>query len=290
MEAGNGKESYQKATADWLWLRYPLDASARNRRLERRALSQLSKRKELRVLDLGSGAGANMGYYHSLLPASTQWWLLERDKALLMQLPKFIEWLSKKEGDAIPQRFYPVKADFLNPDCPIYSHSFDLVLANAVFDLLSAEQFQRLLQLFRQAWAERSPVFLFTLNLDQGLEFSPADEDTAQWCQSYEGHMHRLQYFGRAMAAYCGGWMEKLFRENGFKVESGPSNWEIAPWQREVLLAKLGFFEKAMAEFIGADARQRYLFQRWLARKRHQACRRELSLFVPHRDFLARIV
>jgi hypothetical protein len=183
-----------------------------------------------------------------------------------------------------------VLGDFLDPHCPIYKRSFDLVVANAVFDLLSANQFQGLLRLFRQAWGENSPLFLFTINLDQGTLFYPVDRETERWCQSYEEHMQRPQYFGRAMAARCADRMGKLFLENGFKVESGPSPWEVSPMQREILLAKLDFFEKSITQLIGMNTWQRNLFQRWLEKKRYQACNQELSLSVPHRDFLAKML
>lgn len=289
MNTNHLQESYQKAHFDWLSLRYPLDATARNRHLEVQALSQLSAGEALRVLDLGAGAGANIGYYRRLLPSATQWWLVERDAALLKQLPRFIEGMGEEGGNIIPKAIHPLRGNFLDPDCPVYSHSFDLVLANAVFDLLSVNQFQRLLQLFRRAWGKHSPLFLFTLNLDQGLRFNPTDKENEYWCRRYEEHMHRPQNFGRAMAAHCGQWMERLFLENGFKVESGSSAWEISPQQTEVLLAKLDFFEKAMTELMGTDTRQWNLFQQWLDQKRQQARQQELSLLVPHRDVLARM-
>ncbi|KFI22192.1 class I SAM-dependent methyltransferase [Nitrosococcus oceani] len=285
INSNNLKGSYQKAHFDWLRLRYQLDAAARDQSLESQALTQLSKREQLRVLDLGAGAGANICYYARLLPSSTQWWMVERDSELLKRIPQFIiEFLGEKINTV-----HPLKDDFLAPDCPIYKTSFDLVVANAVFDLLSADQFQGLLQLFRQAWEEESPLFLFTLNLDRGIRFYPTDKETERWCRRYEFHMHRSQHFGRAMAAHCGGEMEKLFLENGFNVNSASSAWDILPLQEEALLAKLDFFEKAMAESISPRSQQWYLFQRWLRRKRYQARRRKLSLHVPHRDFLARI-
>ncbi|QBQ55640.1 class I SAM-dependent methyltransferase [Nitrosococcus wardiae] len=290
MNTNHLQKSYQKAHIDWLLLRYPLDATARNRHLEAQALSQLSAGERLRVLDLGAGAGANVGYYCRLLPPPAQWWLVERDAGLLKQLPRFVKGVGEEEGNnIIPKAIHPVRGNFLDPNCPIYSHSFELVLANAVFDLLSADQFQRLLQLFRQAWGKPFPLFLFTLNLDRGLCFDPTDKETEYWCRRYEEHMHRPQHFGRAMAAHCGQWMEELFLEHGFKVESGPSVWEISPLQTGALLAKLDFFEKAMTAWMGTDTRQRNSFQQWLAQKRQQAYQQELSLLVPHRDVLARM-
>ncbi|ADJ27880.1 class I SAM-dependent methyltransferase [Nitrosococcus watsonii] len=285
IHSNNPKGSYQKAHFDWLRLRYQLDGAARDRSLEAQALTQLSKGEQLRVLDLGAGAGANLCYYAHLLPSSTQWWLVERDSELLGQFPQFIIDFLGEEINTV----HPLADDFLAPDCPIYKSSFDLVLANAVFDLLSASQFQRLLQLFRQAWAEKSPLFLFTLNLDRGIRFYPTDKETEHWCCRYESLMHRPQHFGQAMAAHCGREMEKLFLENGFNVNSASSAWNILPLQKEALLAKLDFFEKAMAESIRPHSQQWDLFQRWLGGKRYQVYQQEISLHVPHRDFLARI-
>jgi SAM-dependent methyltransferase len=234
---------YQKASFDWLRLRYGLDAAARHRPLQFWALDPLRKRPNLRVLDLGAGAGANFYYYSRLLPASAKWWLVERDAELLAKLPQFIGGMRKAPAHTRLSNliYHPLPYDFLASDCPIYRCSFDLVLANAVFDLLSVHQFRELLARFRQAWEASPPVFLFTLNLDQGVQFYPEDQTTRYWCRRYEEHMQRPQHFGRAMGATCALQMEALFREQGFKVKSAPSPWCISPLQARALHAKLDF-------------------------------------------------
>ena len=68
---------------DWLALRGPADARARNPALAARLGAHFAGRGKLRVLDLGAGSGANLRATAGLIDASQHWVLADNDAALL---------------------------------------------------------------------------------------------------------------------------------------------------------------------------------------------------------------
>src|SRR3954470_15086314 len=72
------------ALAQWLALREPHDASSRSEPLTRLIGDRLSGREPLRILDLATGAGANIRFLVPRLPARRQQWLaVDRSEMLL---------------------------------------------------------------------------------------------------------------------------------------------------------------------------------------------------------------
>ena len=73
-------------SADWLALREPADRAARSLRLSRLVAERLAGHEPVRVLDLGTGTGANLRFLAEQFPAPQQWTLVDRDAALLRQV------------------------------------------------------------------------------------------------------------------------------------------------------------------------------------------------------------
>ena len=72
--------------ADWLALREPADRAARSTRLARLTDERLAGHDPLRVLDLGTGTGANLRFLAEHLTGAQQWTLVDRDAVLLRQV------------------------------------------------------------------------------------------------------------------------------------------------------------------------------------------------------------
>ena len=74
-------------SADWLGLREPFDATARDRAL---AGSMALTQKPCHVLDLGAGTGANVRYLAPLLGGEQIWTLIDHDAGLLERVPEIL--------------------------------------------------------------------------------------------------------------------------------------------------------------------------------------------------------
>src|SRR5579864_6067408 len=71
----------------WLALREVADVLARSSRLTRLIAQTFPDDVELPVLDIATGTGANMRYLAEHLPPRQHWVLVDRDPALLAELP-----------------------------------------------------------------------------------------------------------------------------------------------------------------------------------------------------------
>ncbi|WP_428267410.1 class I SAM-dependent methyltransferase [Haliangium sp.] len=284
---------------EWLLLRFNADQAARASEIEQQARARASARAPLKVLDLGAGAGANLLYLAPRLPATDQAWVLvDRDAALVERVRTCFDRMSAKVAAAVAddlvsfgdQRvtYQARTGDFLAATDPIWEQPWDLVVANAVFDMLSREQVDAFFALAAERWAGRRPTLYFTINLDHQLRFIPAHPDDDQVRAMFHGHMRRQQYYGRALGPDSAEAVTDLARVHGFTVTSGSSPWRIPADAGAMLHANLDFIERAADEMItdGADGIDRDPFARWLSARRESIERAELSLEVGHRDLL----
>ncbi len=70
-------------SADWLALREPVDALARNQELTAQLIAWRRQPGFLSVLDLGSGTGANLRFLAPWLSDQQYWRLVDADPILL---------------------------------------------------------------------------------------------------------------------------------------------------------------------------------------------------------------
>ncbi|ACY18018.1 class I SAM-dependent methyltransferase [Haliangium ochraceum] len=298
--------AFVPAEYEWLLLRFDADAAARDAALFERVSAAVAGHSPLRVLDLGAGAGANLLHLAPRLPASVQHWTaVDRDAALVGRMAAGLEHMSehlRARGDEVEchgrslrfgdrrVRYRTLTGDFLDPDDAIYHESWDLVVANAVFDLLSAAQFARFLELAKQRWCERLPPMYFTINLDIGLAFEPAHPLDDAVRAHFHAHMQRPQYFGRALGADCARELVRIAEDAGMVVETGASPWRIGAEERAALRANFDFFDSAVRELIAAGSASLAPedFARWLDERRAQIDAGELSLTVEHQDLWCR--
>ena len=67
---------------EWLDLREAADRRARSREIANAVAARFALRDELRIVDLGSGTGANLRATASLLPNRQAWTLVDNDPEL----------------------------------------------------------------------------------------------------------------------------------------------------------------------------------------------------------------
>ncbi|GAB4560223.1 MAG: hypothetical protein Tsb0020_06740 [Haliangiales bacterium] len=294
---------------NWLLLRFSADRQARASALGEALQRALTGAKQpLQILDLGAGAGANLLHLAPRLPAQAQsWTLIDRDAALVERVRACFAHMSEHlPGLSLPGRgpdasdadqlyfddrridYRAHTGDFLSPESPIYQQTFDLVSANAVFDLLTADQLDAFFQLAVAKWADSRPLMYFTINLDHTLRFAPARADDDLVRALFHAHMQRPQPPGRSLGPDSAAKLADLARAHGLRVTQGSSGWHIASDAKAMLHKNLDFIDGAVHELIagGATELSAAAFDAWLAERRQAIEHGQLSLEVGHQDFL----
>ena len=144
---------------DWLAERYSFDVEARNNTIEQAAIDYLHTDQPVVIVDVGAGTGSNCLYFLDKLQQDQSWIFIEKDQslapALLNRLTEYASFhkysWSLKDGVyemLTPQKkvtFKIISDTFFKIDQIVDLTSVDLIMANAVFDLLSKVQISQFL-------------------------------------------------------------------------------------------------------------------------------------------------
>lgn len=279
----------ERFDADWLALREPFDAAAREHaaRLLRSLAAQRPASGPWRVIDLGCGTGANLRWLAPRLGGPQQWLVVDRDGELLRRwsdrpgfhsLPGGV--LQRDDpGDAV--QVLRRQAD-LNVDLEqLPWHAAHLVTASALLDLAGEAWLRRLATL---ATASRTAL-LFALNVDGRHVWRPADADDAFVAGQFAAHQGRDKGLGPALGARAAHVLADLLRAQGWRVQLARSDWWIESEAHRGALMLRTMAEglaKAAAEQAPKDALRVHA---WCRRRLTQAT--QSSLRVGHVDLLA---
>ncbi|HXR87831.1 MAG TPA: class I SAM-dependent methyltransferase [Stellaceae bacterium] len=279
---------------DWLKLRESADLAARSPTLARRFAAALPARRPLRLIDLGSGTGANT---RALLPRITgdqDWRLIDRDRELLVaQAEEFTLW-ARRQGypitagggrariEAQPAH-WEIEAMPLDLDhdlATLGEAEFDGITAASFFDLVSREWLERFIALL----VEHPAPFLAVLNVDGRREWQPQLADDALVAEAFAAHQRRVKDFGAALGSAAPDVMDALLQQAGFHVERAATDWRLAP-RDAALLAALIAGEAAAAREAAPEAAVR--IDAWEQRRGGLLGENKLALIIGHCDLLA---
>lgn len=281
-------------SGDWLTLREPVDHVARSRRLESRLTAWLARRRTeshpLQVLDLGCGHGSNLRHLAPRLSGAQHWHLVDLDGELLT-----------RAGDNPPSHpgltydcHQADLAELSNLDVP----SPDLVTASALFDLVSAEWIERLVDRCQQ-W-QAAALLVLTVNgqrgfLDQDgrpcqieeVGGTPAEQRDIRMQDLFNQHQRQAKGLGPALGPDAIVELERCFQAAGFQVLVAASDWQLKV--DDEMTSQLGpvlldGWRKAALE-VAPD--EQALIDRWHADRCRELRAGTLGLRIGHSDLLA---
>lgn len=243
----------ERFDADWLALREPFDAAARegSARLLRPLLVRRPADGPWRVIDLGCGTGANLRWLAPRLGGVQQWLVVDRDTALLRRWgaqPGFQQrpgGVLQRRDPAAEVQVQRRQAD-LNTDLErLPWQAAHLVTASALLDLAGEAWLRRLAAL---ATASRTAL-LFALNVDGRHVWRPADRNDAWVARRFAEHQGRDKGLGPALGPHAAHTLAGLLRAQGWRVQLARSDWWIHPGAQ-----RCEAMQRAMAEGMARAA------------------------------------
>jgi len=265
-----------RITADWLALREPADAAARDRELVAMAAGRLPASGPVVVHDLGCGSGGMGRWLAPQLGGPQHWVLHDQDPDLLavaaVELPN-----AAADGAAITVETRISDVTGLGPDGLAGA---GLVTASALLDLFDAAQLAGLVQ----ACAGAGCPCLLTLSVIGRVELTPADPLDAQVADAFNAHQRRRVGGTALLGPDAVDAAAELFRGHGHEVVVRPSPWRLGAAETALAAAWFaGWLGAAREQDPGlATATAAYGEQR-----RSEAAAGRLAVTVGHADLLA---
>ena len=281
-------------SAEWLRLREPADAAARNPELTARLSAWRRRYAALSVLDLGSGAGANFRVLAPALGERQNWRLVDHDPALLARADEVLrQWAAKRgmmasdEGEALvledATRHCRLEWSCLDLNADwerLAVANVQLVTASALIDLVSADWLERLARRCRE-W--RAAV-LIVLSYDGAIAWEPAaegDERVREWINRHQG---TDKGFGPALGPEAAPALAALLERLDYQVELRPSPWRLAAQDAALQTALLDGWTAAVRQI--APETKSWL-DAWSRHRRDLIERGHSRLSVGHWDLFA---
>lgn len=235
--------------SDWLALREPADAAARSVSLTRTVAAAVASRDPVRVLDLGSGTGANLRYLVEHLPPRQEWLLTDVNSDLLERVRERTQswaaargYLVAADGAGLTLRGHGI-------DCRVAVRQLDLdslpadlfagrelVTASALLDLVSESWLQTLALRCRAVGA----AALFALNYDGRSECTPREPEDELLRDGLNRHQRNDKGLGGAAAGPTADQVAaRAFEQAGYLARREEANWRLgrehAELQRQLM-------------------------------------------------------
>jgi hypothetical protein len=257
---------------DWLKLREPYDARARNSKVFEAVVTFFRPRSSVRIADLACGTGANFRTLSPHLPAMQSWRLIDKDIGLL------------KRATATPLAKHialtAMPLDLQRDLEAALDGAIDLVTTSALLDLVSGIWLDRL----ARALAVRSAPFYAALSYDGRTGFTRPDPFDAAIAAGVNAHQRMDKGFGPALGPAAAAFIIARFKALGYSVVHGVSDWVMGPDDRDIQTEILAGWASAAhhtAALSLADATA------WLSRRHAEVAAGHSSLYVGHVDFFA---
>jgi hypothetical protein len=260
-------------SADWLVLREPHDARARNPVVLNAVVSLFKSLPSIRIVDLACGTGATMRALSPRLSAPQNWRLVDNDLGLLARATAMPR-LAAVKVEGVPLD--------LNRDLEaVLDGPVDLVVTSALLDLVSDVWLERLAV---EAVARSIPVYA-ALNYDGRIELDPADPMDAPVVAAVNKHQRTNKGFGPALGPAAAHAAVARFEKLGYSVVHGISDWVIGPDDRDIQMEIVAGWASAAREIGDLSLADTVA---WLTHRRDFVTSGRSSISVGHIDLFAR--
>jgi SAM-dependent methyltransferase len=260
-------------SADWLALREPHDARARNPTVLDAVVATLAGNTSIRVVDLACGTGSTMRALAPRFPAGQNWRLADNDLSLLARASA----MAPPAGVS----FTTVPVD-LNRDLEAtLDGPVDLVTTSALLDLVSEDWLDRLAV---ETVARSIPTYA-ALSYDGRIEISPSNPLDAVIVTAVNAHQRGDKGFGPALGPAAASAAIARFESLGCTIIHGKSDWVVGPQDREFQMEIVSGWASAVRELGDLSLADTV---GWLTWRRDAVAAGCSSIRVGHVDIFAR--
>jgi hypothetical protein len=258
---------------DWLRLREPYDARARNLAVLDAVASVIAGHPSVALVDLACGAGATLRAIGSRLPPRQDWRLVDNDLSLLARAAPSVP-IAGQNATTVP---IDIACDLEAAlDGPL-----DLVVTSAFLDLVSSAWLDR----FTTESAVRALPVYAALTYDGRVEFEPPDRLDAMMIAVVNQHQRRDKGFGPALGPAAVMDAIRRFRALHYSVVQGTSDWILGPHDETIQSEFISGWATAARESGQLSVAE---IIEWVERRHNHLKRDRSSIRVGHVDFFAR--
>ncbi|MCC6891134.1 MAG: class I SAM-dependent methyltransferase [Hyphomicrobiales bacterium] len=259
-------------SSDWLALREPYDAAARNPNVLAAVLAAFHGQESIAVVDMACGTGATLRAIGARLPSRQRWLMVDNDLGLL----GVAAGLARPPDTIVTARPVDLVRDLeLALDGPL-----DLITASALLDLVSEEWLERLLV---EAATRRLPLYA-ALSYDGRVVLDPADALDGAIIGAINRHQCSDKGFGPALGPDAGRAAARMARRIGYSVVEGHSDWQLDAHDTAIQTHVLRGFAQAAGERDGLDERR---IAGWLERRMERLAAGASRMRIGHVDLVA---
>jgi hypothetical protein len=259
-------------SAEWLALREPYDARARNPAILDAVVASAEGRLAMRIVDLAAGIGATLRALAPRLSARQVWRLVDNNPEVLTHARKLT-----RSGP------FAIEARALDLNCGLddaLNGPIDLVTAFALLDLVSETW---LAGLVREIVRRSIPIYA-TLSYDGRAAISPADPLDAAIVAAVNRHQTTDKGFGPALGPAAADTAIAQLQSMDYSVVRGASDWVLGPDDREL---QMKIFANWASAACGSAGLSHADMVGWLARRRDAVIAGCSSVRIGHVDFFA---
>lgn len=279
---------------DWLDLREPYDAAARNPELAAMLSAALPARP--RILDLGAGTGSLLRWLGHFIGRAQAWTLVDADAELIerafetiAERAEAVGWAATFPGKRTllvhapggAWRVEALIADLVQAPANLPLGKVDAVVNTALCDLVS----RGWVEAMAAACARHRLPFYAALNVTGRERFTPPYPGDALVMRGFRRDQRRDKGFGGvALGPAAPDAIAEAFAAHGYAVHRGASDWIVDRRAR--------LFAQEIATGHGAAAlawerRSADVIEDWIEARRAQAADGLLAVRIGHQDVLA---
>jgi hypothetical protein len=264
-----------RVSTEWLDLREPADAAARDRALVEHLRRNLSPTGCRVIHDLACGTGSMGRWLAPLLAGLQRWVLHDRDADLLhvaaSELPG-----PAADGASVVVETRPSDVTQLRPDDLADA---TLITASALLDLLTQDELTGLIDVCAKA---RCPVLL-SLCVVGRVELAPADPLDSSVAAAFDAHQRRMTVRGRLLGPDAVVAAAEGFRRLGTEVLIRPTPWRLGAAEADLAAEWFGGWIRAACEQSVDLASE---IGSYVRRRLEEVRAGELAVTVGHADLL----